>query len=81
MAAAIRLGLRPATRPACPEDRMIGRWGAPAMVLAIAFILIPLAAVFTMFLLWRATRHTLVVGGTKGLTVSRQWLMEHQADD
>ena len=51
------------------------------MVLAIAFILMPLAAVFTMFLLWRASRRTLAIGGSKGLTVSRQWLMEHQTDD
>jgi hypothetical protein len=33
------------------------------------------------FFLWRGTRRVSTISDLKNVTVSRQWLMEHQGDD
>ena len=37
--------------------------------------------VLAMLALWRSSRRADEIGYLKGATVSRQWLMQHQADD
>ena len=51
------------------------------MVSTIAVIGVLLATVLASIAIWRAARRPLSVGDLKDISVSRQWLLQHQGDD
>jgi hypothetical protein len=51
------------------------------MVSTIAVIGVLLATVLACIAIWRAARRPLSVGDLKDISVSRQWLLQHQGDD
>jgi hypothetical protein len=53
------------------------------MVSALALVTALVVILCVAFALWRASRRIVSVGAgaLEGVTVSRQWLLQHQSDD
>jgi hypothetical protein len=51
------------------------------MVSTIAVVAVLIATVLASIAIWRTARRPLTVGDLKDISVSRQWLQQHQGDD
>jgi len=50
------------------------------MAASIELLIVAVSSALLVFCIWRVTRRVLT-GGSLDVTVSREWLLRHQADD